>query len=570
MWSRLNISEVIAAALNAKNPDAKCLCWKLLLCTDEDSSYGDNLRQNTEVGHSASSSWLRSKLVPATADDDNNGDLSFSSPGLSIWKKCYPSQSSDGWTHCLTVVRETKLENLNEVVGGATAIPFPISEFTPWEFLRNRLQSILMALTFGSRLPLLILSDSCRDNLDPSSIIKELGLLDIDKSRISTFYVSFLKNQQMGNLNVFFSDEHLREGLQWLANESPPQPDLSLIKTRELVLFHLNSSLEVLSGMDVHNVAPNDCISTFNQALDQSLAKVTAAVHANPTSWPCPEIALLQEFSDEHRAVSQYLPDLGWSSATRIEPLLCALTNCRLPPFEEDISWLYRGAAGFNDIETHRSNLQDCLIKYITASSQMMELSLSTAEVSLMLQKFARLELRNSTYYIVPHWVMIFQRVFHWRLMDLSDDAFSSAYILSHDYSSMIASGTINRSVVGMSLSSSLAFPSLDEMVEICCPSPTLRLQRLDHGDSHPCSLSYEIPKAISEGNDKDDSRWSVVEHGVMARKENCTAVESDSAGGEFASAKKDRMEAEDRLTQLLAKCNILQNMIDEKLSIYF
>lgn len=567
-WSRLNVSEVVASTLAAKNPNVRCLCWKILLFTEEKCSYGDNPGKR-EVAFLKASSWLRSKLVPTSVDDEDAADLALSSPGLSIWKKWYHSKSSDEWTCHLTVVREANLENLNEVAAGSSAILFLVSESIPWQFQRNRLQSIMISLTFGSHLPLLILSDSCKNNLDASTIANELGLLEIDRSRLGTFFVSFLKNQQMVGLNMFFSDEQLREGIQWLANELPPQPVLTWMKTRELVLFQLNSSLEALSCKDVHKVGPNDCIFTFNQALDQALEKVNAAVNANPSSWPCPEIALLHNLGNEFKVFSQYLPDSGWSSATRIEPLISGLTNSKLPLFEEDISWLYNGANGGYGIETQKLKLQNCLIKYLTETSEMMVLPVSTKEASLLLQKFARLELHNSTYYLVPHWAMIFQRIFHWRLMNLSNSTFSSAYILSHDYDSIVASGVADKTDICMSLSSPLVYPSLDEMVEVCA-SPIQRVQQLDYEASFPHS-SNEITDTINEVQmgEEDTCR---VEQGVgeLEREETCTAIEAADNGSESASATNGSTEEADRLSQLLAKCNIVQNMIQEKLSIYF
>lgn len=565
-WSRLNVSEVVAATLAAKNPNSKCICWKVLLFTEEEGSCGNNFGKR-EVAYLKASSWLRSKLVPTRVDDEDAADLALSSPGLSIWKKWYHTKSSDEWTFHLTVVREAKLENLNEVGGGSSAILFLVSESIPWQFQRNRLQSILMSLNFGSHLPLLILTDSCKNNVDASTITKELGLLEIDRSRFGTFSVAFLKDQQTGSSNMFFSDEQLREGLQWLVNELPPQPVVSWMKTRELVLFHLNSSLEVLRCKDVHKVGPNDCICTFNQALDQALWKVNAAVNANPTSWPCPEIALLYKFGNEYEVVSQCLPDSGWSSATRIEPLISGLTNSKLPPFEEDISWLYSGADGGCGIETQKLKLQNCLIKYLTETSEMMVLPVSTEESYLMLQKFARLELHNSTYYLVPHWAMIFQRVFHWRLMDVSNSAFSSAYILSHDYDSIVASGLLDKTDICMPLSSPLVYPSLDEMVEIGCISPIQRMQQLDYEGSFPHS-GNEITDAINEVQMGGEDTWKVEQVGEVVREGACTAIEADNGSGSASTTK--ATEEADRLSQLLAKCNILQNMIQEKLSIYY
>ncbi|KAK9288895.1 hypothetical protein L1049_017362 [Liquidambar formosana] len=186
----------------------------------------------------------------------------------------------------------------------------------------------------------------------------------------------------------------------------------------------------VLDETSIYEVGPNHCISAFNESLNRSLGEVAEAASANPASWPCPEVALLEEFSDEHRAAELYLPSIGWSSSEKIEPLYCALRDCKLPTFPDDISWLSIGSNFGKEIETHRSGLENCLIRYLTQSSKMMGLTLATNEPSVMLQKNARLELHNSSFYIVPKWVMIFRRIFNWWLMSLSTEAFSAAYVL--------------------------------------------------------------------------------------------------------------------------------------------
>ncbi|XP_059649322.1 SAC3 family protein B-like isoform X2 [Cornus florida] len=44
-WSRLNVSEVIVGELGRKNPEAKCHCWKIVLCSQMDNPAGEKLGQ---------------------------------------------------------------------------------------------------------------------------------------------------------------------------------------------------------------------------------------------------------------------------------------------------------------------------------------------------------------------------------------------------------------------------------------------------------------------------------------------------------------------------------------------
>ncbi|KAK9266684.1 hypothetical protein L1049_012398 [Liquidambar formosana] len=278
---------------------------------------------------------------------DDDDDLVISSPGLSIWKKWVPGQAGTDLTCCLSVIKDIKFDNPNEAVLGASAVLFLVSESIPWERQKIHLHDLLMSLPSGSHLPLLILSGSCKEEVSDLSaiIVNKLGLHQLDKSRMSGFLiVSLVGKQQMEQLDGFFSDERSRDGLQWLSCESPLQAVLQYVKTRKLVLTHLNSSLKVLDETSIYEVGPNHCISAFNESLNRSLGEVAEAASANPASWPCPEIALLEEFSDEHRAAELYLPSIGWSSSEKIEPLKCALRDCKLPTFPDDISWLSIGS----------------------------------------------------------------------------------------------------------------------------------------------------------------------------------------------------------------------------------
>lgn len=188
-------------------------------------------------------SWLLSKLMPAREDEN---DTLITSPGLSVWRNWLLNESGGDLICCLSVIKYTNFENLNETVAGASAVLFLLSESIPWVLQKNQLHKLLMSVPSGSQLPLLIVSELCKENADPSTIVKKLELHEVHKSKLHSFSVVYLKNQQMDQLNGFFSDEQLRGGLKWLASESPPQPVLQCVKTRELLLCHLNSCLGFL------------------------------------------------------------------------------------------------------------------------------------------------------------------------------------------------------------------------------------------------------------------------------------------------------------------------------------
>lgn len=564
-WSTLNVSDVIAAKLSGRNPSAKCLCWKMILCCQTDNP---DLEQRSQISHLAAGSWLRSKLMPSRSNSDDN--VVISSDGLSIWKKWFYGHSDSDLACCLSVIKDANFDNLNESVTGASAVLFVVYECIPWELQKTHLHNLLICLPSGSRLPLLIVSGSVKDDSDPSTIARELGLHEVDQSRISTFSVIFLvKNQHTKLIDGFFSDTQLREGLQWLASESPLQPILQRVKTRELVLTHMNHMLDVLDSIDAYNASPDRCISALNEALDGSIKEVASAADTNPSCWPCPEITLLEDYSNEHKAVEWYLPSIGWSSSARIEPLLQAISLCKLPTFPYDMSWLCRGSDMGNEIENQRLQLEECLVKYLTESTQIMGLSLAKNEAHVILQKCARLELRNSTYYIVPNWVMIFRRILNWQLMNLCNGVVSQVYILEHKNVATTNSEGLDKLGLkgGVSSPYYLIPPSLDEMVEVGC-SPS-RLHNSEHKAFQPLSAAVsrgrEVQKAINEC-DSVEEEMNFVEDGRLAEANEDNLTNTSSG---LVVATKATKEA-DRLSKLLERCNIVQNMIDKKLSIYF
>ncbi|KAM1301306.1 hypothetical protein ACFX2H_012359 [Malus domestica] len=572
-WSRLNVSDVIADILGTRNPDARCLCWKTVLCSQMNNLEGDDLGQRSHVLGAAP--WLLSKLMLSANDVDNDDeDLVVSSPGVSVWKKWVRGQSGSDLNCYLSVVKDASFDNLCQSVSGASAVLFLTSDSIPWNLQKVRLHNLLMSIPYGSCLPLLILSGSYKNNVNDSTIVDNLGLHDLDKSRISSFLVvPLVESQQMGRLDGFFSDSRLREGLRWLASESPLQPILHHVKTRELVLTHLNSSLEPLGRMKDYEAGPDNCILAFNEALDWSQKEIAAAVKSNPSSWPCPEIALLEEFSDEYRVVKWCLPSVGWSSAEKVEPLMSALGDCRLPAFPDHISWLPQCCNAGKEIENLRGELENGLIEYLMNSSKMMGLALAIKEAPVMLQRSCRLERHDSCCYIVPNWVMIFRRIFNWRLMGLANGVFLSAYVLESPHLNAVFEnlGKLGLEDTGPS-PCYLNQLSLDEILEVGrAPLSSHRGQPLvESGVAVPeTSPNGEIHETPNRTDWMEDERS--LAHDGQAEIENVPHENGrlENAGREMVVTGEVGKGAE-KLSRLLEQCNMLQNVIDEKLSIFF
>lgn len=515
--------------------------------------------KRSRTAHSSAGTWLLSKLMPSRKDDVDD-DLVVSSPELSIWKKWVTGELS-GLTCCLSVVKDANFNDLIETVSGASAVLFLVCDSIPWNLQRARLHKILMSIPSGSCLPLLILSSSYQDEVSyPTSIlVNELGLLNIDKSRISRFLVvSLIEDQQMEYLDGFFSDNRLREGLQWLASESPPQLFLHCVKTRELVLTHLKSSLGALDRIKDNEVDPNNYVIAFNEALDRSLMDIDSAAKANHTTWPCPEIALLEELGNEHRFVEERVPRIGWSSFKRIEPLMSALRACKLPLFHDDLSYLAIGSNAEREIKIQKEEFGKCLIRYLTESG----IGLAINEASIMLQS-SLLEPVGSCFRIVPNWVMIFKRIFNWQLTGISNGASSLAYVLEPPD---VSPAFLDLDELGLEDHRLSPYyvnrPSLDEMIEVSCsPLPFNKGQSLPEANQLLSQMTGNCEAQVPTDEDdfmEDNSRVDQDLRMVVAEN---TVRKVEVAG---------KNEEAEKLSKLLEKCNILQNMIDEKLSVYF
>lgn len=580
-WSRLNISDVIADIVVGRNPDSKCICWKVILCTQTKSvNRATSACQDTQ---SAASRWLLSKLIPHTEHSLSDDNLLFSAPGVSVWNKWVANGSDSDFKCCLSVARDVEADNdMCETTRGASAVLFLASEGLPLNLQRDQLNRVLESVPNGSVLPLLVVISSCSGaGVDPDTdFVSELGLHDIDKSKIASFtIVSIANKSQKGHEAHFFSDSRLRDGLKWLASNSPLQPNVHHVKPRELVLTHFSFSLELLKQMPDQEVRPNICISAFNDALETSRRNITCAAEANPIGWPCPETMFLEDNRKECLMVKRCLPNLDWSTAESIEPLNSVLENCKLPYFEDDLTWLTIGCASGPEIENHTQRLEGCLVEYLTQTSNLMGVSLATKETGVMLQRNTRLELRNSSYYhIIPRWIGIFQRIFNWRIMGLFDSSSSSAYVLKSDLT-MSASSYADKfmSEEASYPSSTPNLPLLDEMIQISC-SPFKSSPPCNHKAQRVVE-SLQTETLIDDHRDIDESlleksREACRRIDMMITEDDELADETERSWrskGKEAEEKKTTNEREsERLDELLEKCNLVQNSIAEKLCIYF
>ncbi|KAK1257453.1 hypothetical protein QJS04_geneDACA023934 [Acorus gramineus] len=174
----------------------------------------------------------------------------------------------------------------------------------------------------------------------------------------------------------------------------------------------------------------------------------------------------------------------------------------------------------------------------------------ATNKARLMLQNSASLELRSSHYYIIPRWISIFRRIFNWHTMNLTGGSFSEAYVLEHPHEPCSKPSVMHPGTTDFKgLDSVLSRLTLDEMVE---------------------TVMHQM-EAVSQGGFLDATINSQQIEDV--ENEECSSlVETiDATHLEQIQPARQEMketEAEDKLRSLLKQCNVVQNMIDERLAV--
>ena len=570
-WSRLNVSELSGPILNENNPDARCLCWKLLVLVPP----GMESQTNNFV-----SKWLLRKLMGYGIGDIG---LVVSSAGLSIWTEwiSFPNAC------CLSVVRASDQQVIdNDIANSTSCIVFVVSESISWEMQKERFNSLLAYIPDESNLPLLIFSgDTYNEGYEYASkyIINRLGLNGLNRGKIGSSLVIFLvENYTEDHANGFFDDDKLREGLKWLVSSLPVQPDVTLVKTHELLLEYLNPQLELLNTHVAPGAGPGDCISVFNNAVNQLAEEILAAANANYSQWPAPEIDLLERTSNERIYAEMSLPSIGWSSPSRIQLLIAAINSCKIPEFSYDLSWLNYGSHMGKQIQDQKKLLEECLARYLTESARLLDESQVVTEVNVMVQNCVGLELRDSSYYLAPRWVAIFRRIYNWRLAKLSTGKLSEAYVLTqHLYQAPAAAGS-NGTTQGLTANTAssdavdhIMMPAvstgitLDEIIEISCD--------LDAVDAQPVTLPPRLPVHVHEEPQAlaDNNGVHGVDEMYIPRRVELGEVMPIDTDDKLSRLRLELgevmpIETDDKLSRLLEQCTKLQDRIDETLSIYF
>uniref|UniRef100_A0ACD5UJP7 Uncharacterized protein n=1 Tax=Avena sativa TaxID=4498 RepID=A0ACD5UJP7_AVESA len=564
-WSRLNVSELAGPMLIERKPDARCICWKMLVLVPP----GAMESQSNNVA----SKWLLKKLM-GSGNEDNG--LVFTSADLSIWQTWIDSPSAC----CLSVVRASDQQVIgNGVAESANCVVFVVSESIPWEMQKARFSSLLASIPPQSSLPLLILSGDTYDEeygYVSQNIIDKLGVSDPSEEKIASSSVVFLVGSRTeGYVNGFFDDDKLREGLKWMVNSLPLQPDVILVKTRDLLVNYLNPSLEMLKKRVAPEVGPEDCISVFNNAVNKLVEDILAAVYMSPNQWPACEIGHLERSSSERMVTEKFLPSIGWSRPSRIQALVESIKGCKLPEFSYDLSWLKQGSDSSSQIQDQKLFIEECLTKYLTQSARLFSGAQAVDEAKRMVQKGVGLEVHDYRY-LVPNWVTIFRGIYNWRLARLSTGDFSEAYVPSQRLYQAPAADSNGATQHGLTASSyttdeasiledhdmMVVVPSglsLDEMIEASCdldsfyvppvrPPPPQQPTPMCEEPHAPVHINGEVINPVHRATDVDM-------HGVLRRVELRDLVPPDW---------------DKELTKQEQKCAEVHSKIDDGLYIYF
>ncbi|KAJ3683864.1 hypothetical protein LUZ60_014091 [Juncus effusus] len=550
-WSLLNLSNLVTPILSERNPDARCLCWKLFLSLPPGRT------------DSLSSKWLLKKFDLKRETDDN----SF----VSVSEKWSGPQLS------LSFVRADNTGSFkDDFIAGASCVMFLVQENIPLEMQQIRLNNIVNRVQARSKLPLLVLIGDNSVREEEGEIISKLGLSNVDRTKIRGVSVIFLKEDS--EENVFFDDARLRKGVSWLAEESPLQTEVISVNMRDIFFAYLNPKYQALC--DSSETGPDQCISAFNETLDRLNSEILLSASSNPNFWPGSEIDLLGKDTSERNYAEMTLPKPAWSRPEKIELQINAINSCKLLGFVFDLSWLNQGSY-FTDkkqILEKKKAIEECLFTYLTQSTQTVDLTEAREEIRVLVQRYSSLVLRDSCLYIVPKWTAIFRQLFYLRLRKIEKD---EVYVRDQnailEYFKYTPKGPQVRT---------LEVP-LNEMIERCCSVPSMSasddLADQEHEETQTDDVAHLVQETDKEmEQEHGETRTDDVAHPVRETdKEECGVCEREEwkVSDDVADRVREvadimgplfKRERSDRLLLLLEECNKLQDSIDEKLSFYF
>ncbi|KAK3261907.1 hypothetical protein CYMTET_29211 [Cymbomonas tetramitiformis] len=332
----LDVPALVSRALRLRSPHCgeSLLCWKLVV--------------SSEVGghplHPARR-WLRTKLsrggVPRpgllslyVADaappppEDEEQELPTWDAGGAGWTPrmwfCACEAESGGSPGMQAAAGGGCLE---DAMRGGQALVFLSVPEEAEATARARFAALVGAIPAGAQLPVLVLvaAGPALEGDPVETTAARLGLHTVDRSRVGDARVVVAWGRAGGR----WGDGELREGLMWLAANSPGAPQLREAGLGTLVLEKLAPRLLHLERAVRGAVGPQLCVDAFNAAAEETARQLQAVVEHTPRGlWPPPEL-------DERSAADAGAPALGWDNPAHFVELCKQLQAAKLPDILE-------------------------------------------------------------------------------------------------------------------------------------------------------------------------------------------------------------------------------------------
>jgi hypothetical protein len=401
MWRPLDIASVVIPMFEQRIPVPRFITFKLLLSVGEPNP------------SNSAGQWLHTKLSGRQLLPPEGDSLGF-------W---FEAKDMD-----------LSREKLGVTDGyGASGLVFLLREGHPISEERARLLAVVQSLPVGARVPLLLVFTPQRDTFrnEEHRFRGSLGLEDLDRTRIACHYISPTFVKSHGNTLAgqgLYSDHYLKEGLVWLANNMPSQPNLVCQHIRDVVLNNLDGHLKLLSVTAASKVSPERCVLIFNHALESAMRRIHSAVDSAPPHWPPPEVD-----AEVNGLLSQVLPRQGWNDPVNLDPIFTALHLAQLPPFPT-MKQLRPGSptSDWENVRHQKAIVEHSLRRYLGLLDGTGQESAATIrQAQLMVQRASSLEWTASGRVLVPRWASIFQAVYQARLLLLNSEPPPIVFVLA-------------------------------------------------------------------------------------------------------------------------------------------
>ena len=336
----LNVVDIVAETLAAKNPQAQALLWQLVVAADD-----GHLTQGGQDG------WLHAKLTqpqPGYSHDTGTGGDSkkYLSLGklstlrgtsrrsrlLSLYQDTLPrpaaetnAQGPPTLSLCCLSLDATLIQQecgeaaedaspLRQELKGSTGIVFLATMRSDteleWAPHRQRLRLLLATVPKTAAVPVLVLvATDVYPCFPDGHVHRVLGLDDsFFSGRVAAFLYHVVRETPTEETHQDFE-----RCLVWLASQSPAQPVVKEYELEALVQDSVAHWQDRASWQQQPVARPSAVLASLNDALDTLQANLDSA---DPTSiwWPSSEFELLWNALDDGSCGPEEIPLADWNA----------------------------------------------------------------------------------------------------------------------------------------------------------------------------------------------------------------------------------------------------------------